>query len=135
MRWQAVWAALGFLAILWFGILGLVPIAFGTAVNAKGIISVGSHLNSVSVQSARRVFILDDSMQDQEGTLISPKSPPGFGIDDSENFDRMVEVVNTRLTRKLGMNYGMTRAHEGAWKGQEKWQATGLRGCGWPQRI
>lgn len=40
----------------------------------------------------------------------------------------MVEVMDTCLTRRLGMYYGMTLQHEGKWRGQEAWDIKGPPG-------
>jgi phenylpropionate dioxygenase-like ring-hydroxylating dioxygenase large terminal subunit len=57
------------------------------------------------------------------------QGPAGLiGLDDGENYDRMVDNMHTPMGQRLTMNYVMTRAYEGSWKEQERWQPAGLAG-------
>lgn len=56
-----------------------------------------------------------------------------FAVDDSENFERMVENTVTPLNRGLTFHYGMSADEEGRWPGSEAWHTNGLPGSVGPR--
>jgi 3-phenylpropionate/trans-cinnamate dioxygenase alpha subunit len=56
-----------------------------------------------------------------------------IGLDDGENYDRMVDMMHAPMGQNLMMNYIMTREYQDQWKGQATWLTSGLSGTFAPQ--
>jgi hypothetical protein len=62
------------------------------------------------------------------------QGPAGLiGLDDSENFERMVEACHAPMGQQLSFNFGMTLPHEGHWRDQDTWDVQGLPGLVGPE--
>lgn len=57
------------------------------------------------------------------------QGPAGLiGLDDAENYDRMVANFRSPMNRKLASRFDMLLGHEGRYPGQEEWHTEGLPG-------
>src|SRR5262249_17254494 len=50
------------------------------------------------------------------------QAPAGIvGIDDTENYDRMVDMTRTPMARTMMSHFNMGHGQDGAWPGAEQW--------------
>ena len=56
-----------------------------------------------------------------------------FGMDDSENHERLTEMTQTPFAQSLPFHYGMSVEHDGNWPGQGEWRTEGLPGVVGPR--
>ena len=56
-----------------------------------------------------------------------------IGVDDSENFERIVANTRQPLNDRLSFDYSMGRSMVGRWPGQEAWVTRGIPGLVGPE--
>src|SRR5581483_7211787 len=119
-------------------------LAFHGGASAFGAIQTGTNLYQVHPKGVSHCEILASYFVHRDAPeavkrLAARRATTGqgaagmIGLDDGENYDRMVDMMHAPMGQQLMMNYVMTHEYERRWKGQEEWQTDGLPGTFGPE--